>query len=459
MTRAGTLIEQLRQSFWVFPALCVLAAVAAAVALPSLDHTITLPDALVSTSDADTARSTLQLIATVAVSVAGVSFSVMVVALVLASQQLSPRVLRNFQRHPLNQAVLGVFLATAAFSLYVLAAVGDDQEKPIPELSIAMAMVLAATSLVLFVVFLHHAVRSLNASAVIRRIAQDGHQAVEGPYPAGAGEAPEDEDAANTRFRERTSILKRVDVRAPRAGYLTSVEARDIVNAATESDGQVEQHVVVGRFAVTGKLLATVWAPDEQAASLGRKVCDSFILDEERMVDDDLAFPLRQLTDVALKGLSPGINDPTTAENAMDSVADTLVRVGLEPPICQLRVDQSGTPRLLAANLSFDELVQLGFEQVRRDGVNRPSFAVRLLELLADLRENGGEVAARSSGISRQAKLIRDAASALADVKADALVVEDSYERLHGPRLENAADGLEALSLSGGGAARTGAAN
>jgi uncharacterized membrane protein len=100
------------------------------------------------------------MIATVAMTVAGISFSVIVVALVLASQQLSPRVMRSFQHHPLNQSVL---------------------EDEVPEFSITVAMILAALSLVVFVVFLHHIIRSLNASAVIRRIAAEGHEALHRP--------------------------------------------------------------------------------------------------------------------------------------------------------------------------------------------------------------------------------------------------------------------------------------
>ncbi len=134
---------------------------------------------------------------------------------------------------------------------------------------------------------------------------------------------------------------------------------------------------------------------------------------------------------MALKGLSPGINDPTTAENAMDSVADTLVRFAQREPVTALRVDEQGKPRLRAVAPSLDELVVLGFDQVRRDAANRPSFAVRLLELLADVR-HAAPAARRCDEIDRQARLIADHASSVAEEEADQRMVVETYDRLHG---------------------------
>lgn len=433
MSRALRLLERLRATFWVLPALGITVAIATAFAMPEIDKLINLPDPIVFSGTRDTARASLQIIATVAVSVAGISFSVIVVALVLASQQLSPRVLRSFQRQPLNQAVLGCFLGTAAYSLFALTGLEDSRDG-VPELTVTLAMLLAALSLGLFVVFLHHAVRSLNASAVIKRIAEDGHQAVHAPYPEGAGAAPGDEHAALATARELVARSRRRDVRAPRAGYLASVDAAAVLHAADECDGFVEQRCVIGEFALTDALLAVVWCSEQRLDELSARVERSFVLNEERLVDDDVAFPIRQLADVALKGLSPGINDPTTAENAMDSLTDTLVRLARQEPPSTLRVAESGTPRFRAAAPDLDELVRLGFDQVRRDAAGRPSFAVRLLELLDALRDAGGRRAAESRELHRQAVLIRDHATVRADIRADADFVAAAYARLHGER-------------------------
>ena len=419
-----------RETFWVLPAGGIILAIAAGLGLPRLDAHITLPDAVAISGQEDTARAVLAGIIALGVSVAGVSFSVIVVALVLASQQLSPRVLRSFQRQPLNQAVLAMLLGTATYALFVLGALNEEENNPVPEFAVTLAMAMAAASLGLFVVFLHHAVRSLNASTVIRRIAAEGHESIDDPYPTGVGTPPDDQQSAERRAAEFEEADGCVEVRAPRAGYIASVDGAKILDWATANDAFVEQRRGVGDFALTGAVLAVARFEGERRLDEG-PVADAFALEEERLVDGDIAFPVRQLADIALKGLSPGINDPSTAENAMDSVADTLVRFAQRDEIAALRLDEHGVPRLRALVPTLDKLVRLGFDEVRRDSANRPSFAVRLLELLADLRE-AAPAARASAEISRQAELIAEQAAGLADHQADQRLVMEAYDRLHG---------------------------
>lgn len=426
------LLERVRNTFWSLGAISIASAIVAALVLSSFDDSLRLPDAVSFNGSPETARAVLQMIGTVAVTVAGISFSVIVVALVLASQQLSPRVLRSFQRQPLNQAVLALFLGTAAFSLFVLGAL-DDTGDQVPELSVTVAMALAAISLGLFVVFLHHMIRSLNASAVIRRIAAEGHEAIEAPYPTEVGTPAEDRGGAEARVEELKGSLPPHEIRAPRAGYLAAVAGNRVLAAADRCDGFVEQVLAVGDFAVTGGLLARAWCPDSRARELREEAGQAFELNEERIVEDDTAFPLRQLADIALKGLSPGINDPTTAENAMNSVTDSLVRIARQPEPTMLRLAPSGTPRLRAAAPSLDDLVKLGFDQVRRHGAEQPSFAIRLLEMLAELREVGGPRAQSCTEIPFQARALRDQAIAMAEIPADEELVRTEYERLLAP--------------------------
>lgn len=426
-----TRVKQAEDAFWVVPALCIGAAIAAGLLVPLADREISLPDAVAMSGKEDTARAVLTAIIALGVSVAGVSFSVLAVALVLASQQLSPRVLRSFQRQSLNQAVLGLLLGSATYALFVLGSISDDPRRPVPELAVTLAMVLATAALGLFVVFLHHAVRSLNASVVIRRIAAEGHASVAVPYPAGSGAEPRDPAAAQEAVGDWEVAPCRVEVRAPRAGYIASVDGARLVAWATAHNAFVEQRRGIGSFVVTNAVLAVVRCHDRAGIDV-REVDRAFRLEEERVVDGDIAFPIRQLVDIALKGLSPGINDPTTAENAMDSVTDTLVRFAQrDEPVGALRVDGDGVPRLRAIAPDLGDLVTLGFEQVRRDAASRPSFAVRLLELLRDLRESA-PIAEHCPEIDRQAELIAEEAGTRADHQADQRLVVETYERLHG---------------------------
>lgn len=432
MTRLQTVAGRIRHTFWLVPAAGIVVGLALGLILPAIEHSLGLPDTLSINRDTETARGVLQALVGLAMSLAGITFSVIVVALVLASQQLSPRVLRSFERNPLNQLVLGVFLGTATYAACVLAAINEDSQDPVPVFATSFAMLLAGISLVLFVVFLHHLMRSLNASAVIRRIAAEGHEAIEDPYPRAAGRDADDERATERELNQQLDGLVRTEIRAPRAGYLASVEADQLLEIARSSDGFAEQRCAIGDFVITGGLLATVWTQDEPAPGLNEQICNRFILKEERLVDHDIAFPIRQLADIALKGLSPGINDPTTAENAMDSVADSLVRIALKDRGTLLRLDQEMVPRLRVARPSFDRLVVLGFDQVRRHAAGQPSFSVRLLELLASVRDLGGSAAAQSQAIPRQATLICEHAQSRAETDADRVLLQSAYERLYG---------------------------
>lgn len=427
-------MKRLRASgdaFWVVPALCVAGAIVAGIGIPILDSHAAAPGWLTLTKSAQTARSTLGTVVTLGVSVAGVSFSVIAVALVLASQQLSPRVLRSFQRQRLNQVVLGALLATATFALFAQARVGRGAEaqQAVPEISVLVALASAAVALVLFVAFLHDAVRSLNASVVIRRIAAEGHAAIAAPYPEGAGDPPRDPEAVARAVAERRSRAACLEVRAPRAGYVAEVDGAALVAWARAHDAFVDQRRPVGAFVVTGGLLALVHADDPSAVDV-REASALFRIDEERVVEGDVAFPIRQLVDIALKGLSPGINDPTTAENAMDSVTDTLVRFASCEPVEPVRVDRGGVPRLCALAPTLGDLVMLGFDQVRRDGASRPSFSLRLLELLNDLRA-AAPAAARCAEIDRQVELIISDAAARARTDDDRRLLFEASERLH----------------------------
>jgi uncharacterized membrane protein len=431
MSRWRTVLEQVRHSFWVVPAAGIALGAVLGLLAPGVDGHLRLPDAVSFSGDTETARAVLGAIVALTVSVAGISFSVIVVALVLSSQQLSPRVLRSFQRNPLNRIVLALFLGTAIYAVVVLSAVNGDESDRVPEFATSVAMVLAAFSLAFFVVFLHHILRSLNASVVIRRIASEGQAATEAPYPQGAGHDATDLESAERTLRELQRGGIRNEIAARRAGYLATVQAGRLVEIAAGADAFVQQRATIGEFVLTGAPLATVWTRDEPDDAFVERVRAAFLLNEERIVDHDIAFPIRQLADVALKGLSPSVNDPTTAENAMDSVADSLLRASNQDWGTELRLDAEQAPRLAVSRPSFDELVALGFGEVRRDAAQRPAFSVRLLELLAQLAELGGEPAQRSEEVQRQAMLVRDHAAAVAETDADRRLVEDAYDRLH----------------------------
>lgn len=402
-------LEVLRRSFWFLPSLALVVGGGLGYGLPVVDEALQADVFLVELDRPDNARGLLETIATVTVSVAGIAFSVTVVALTLASQQLGPRVLRTFQANRLAQTTLALFLGTFAYSLVVLTSLGTRGEEGVPQISVTAAILAAAASFALFVAFIHDIVESLQASTLIRRIAADGHAAIERRFPGDIGAEPSDRSAARSEADSLVAASSGVEVRAPRAGYVQRLDGEGLLSAAIRHDAVVVQRVKLGDFVLTGGVLAEAWPGGETDADAAcAEIGAAFHLGDERTVVQDVAFPVRQLADVALRGLSPSLNDPTTAENAMGSVADTLVRFARANRPCEVRIAGDGRPRFVALAPDLDNLVHLGFDQVRVSAAGMPTMPGRLLDLLGQIEAVAREHGASTAEAEHQARLIRE---------------------------------------------------
>ena len=422
----STLRDVLRRSFGFLPAVGILAGLVLGFVLPVVDRALRIDFGIFSFTERDSARSLLETIASVTVSVAGVGFSVTIVAFTLASQQLSPRVLRTFQANRLSQVTLAVFVGSFVYCLVLLSALGDD----IPDLAMVFAIVLVIAAFALFVAFIHDIIGSLEPSTLIRRIATDARTAVAGRYPARVGEDPADVDAAE-REAEALMLTEAVAVRAARAGFLVSVEGDALITAAREHEGIVRQRAQIGDFVITGSVLAEAWSGSD-APGLAASVRGAFRQEDERTIVQDVAFPIRQLSDVALKGLSPSLNDPTTAENAIDSLTDTLIVFIRTKSPPRVRVDRDGRPRLVARAPALGDLVRLGFEQVRVKAASYPVVAGRMLFLLGELRREARDNRLDDAEILRQARLIAEGPAGETPTEADVEGVREAHRRFEG---------------------------
>lgn len=413
--------DELRASFGFLPGLAMLVGIALGVGVPAVDGALDLQVTLFAFEDPESARSLLSTIATVTVTVAGLAFSVTVVGLTLASNQLSPRVLRTFRGDRTSQVTLAVFLGTFLYCVVVLVRLGaGDTADAVPSLSVSLAIVLAVVAFGLFAKFISHIIGMLQPSSVIAVISDDGRRSIDHRFPAGIGEEPDDPAeafaAADRRMRSQVPRL----VRAEGSGYLTLMRGQALVGAAASCDGLVRQVAPLGDYVVRGDVLAEVWCGDGLAGDdLAGRVSGAFDLGPQRTVVQDVAFPIRQLADIALKGLSPGVNDPTTAENALDVLTVLLVRFAESDQPSNVRVDGDGRPRLVARAPDLDDLARLGFEQVRVFAAGYPVVSVRMLELLERIRR-----AARAAGLPhgevlRQAGLLRAGAGDQLPTAAD----------------------------------------
>ena len=378
--RLRTAAEHLRGSLWFLPSIFVVAAIMLAEVARVLTPAQSPAAAGMLLVDVDGARSLVATIAGSVITVTGLVFSLMVVSLQLASQQFSPRLLRTFLRDRGTQVVLGVFLATFAYSLTVLRSIRSVPEPFVPPVAVAGTFVFALASVIALVYFIHHATVEIRVDTMMRDVARETLDTIAYVYPNPQSSQP----ATPVPHTPPGAAL----VRASASGFLQDVSLEALAAAARDEDLVVRLHVPVGEYVVEGTPLLWVWhatgepPADDTVLRVRPALFSAVQVGHERTIQGDVAFGLRQLVDIAAKALSPAINDPTTAVHAVDRLAGLLcVLAGrrLEPRIA---LDHDGSARAVVPSRTFDEFLDLACGQIRRYGAGEPAVTMSLLKLL-----------------------------------------------------------------------------
>ena len=377
-TRLGAWWHGLQDNLWPVPALATAIAVAAAFLMVRLDRSLvargqTGPDWLFG-AGVSGAREVLSAIAGTMVTVTGVVFSITIVALQLASSQFTPRVLRTFTGDRGNQLVLGVFIATFTYALLVLRTVReapDDRGEPfVPAASVTLAIVLAVVCIGFLIYYISHAANSIRASVIIDRAARDTLGLVDELFPADVGRS-----AASPAHAPDSSAAPAPTVHATAGGYLQHIDESALLRFAEQGDLVVRVEPLIGAFVLPGATLASVWPATTLSPRVERAIRGALVLGPERTVRSDIEFGLRQLADIAVKALSPGINDPTTALLCVDRLAEILVRIAHRERPAETRSGEDGRPRLILHGPPFAHLVQTAFGQIRHYGAGDAAVA------------------------------------------------------------------------------------
>jgi len=401
---------RLRNSLWFIPGLWVIGAGLLAFVMTWLDSVTpdfdrSLP--LVFGGGPDGARSVLSSIAGSTITVAGVTFSITIVALQLASSQFSPRVLRDFMRDRVSQSVLGSFIGAFFYALLVLRSIRSaDETGPefVPSLAVTTAIVLAVVAVVMLIYFIHHISTRIQVSSIVGGIASATERAFE----------RQDDPDADGGARVHRSDAELPDgeaqaVAAAQPGYLQLVDRDGLVDLARELDLVLRLEVAPGDWVQRGAPVISVWPAASGSEQLTRRLNGCLTYGPERSLDQDPAFGLRQLVDVAVKALSPGINDPTTARDCISRVTQVLLAAGRAGQPRTQHTDDEGRLRLVERSRGFAELVSLGFDEIRHHGTRIPEVAIALGDALRAL---GALLPpALHPPLAAQAALLREAAA------------------------------------------------
>ena len=387
-TRLRTLAEALHATFWVIPVLMTLAAITLSFVLVTLDEAVREPTLAqvgwLWNGGPEGARALLSTVAGSMITVAGVVFSVTIVALSLASSQFGPRLLRNFMRDTGNQIVLGTFIATFVYCLLVLRTVrGVATQEFVPSIAITGGVVLAVLSLGVLIYFIHHVSASIQVTHLITAVSHDLLRAIDRLFPEtlghGASEPPRSQHTPPPEACGRETRT----VHASRSGYVQAIDSDGLMQLATAHDLRLHVTHRPGHFVVQGTALVTVWSGGPVDASPAEQIQNTFILGAERTLTQDVEFAVDQLVEVAVRALSPGINDPFTAMACVDRLGEALCRLAERVLPSPDRYDAHGTLRVIADPITFAELTDAAFTKIRQYGRSSAAVTIRLLETLA----------------------------------------------------------------------------
>ncbi len=385
--RLLNLWESLRTSFWFLPAVMTALAVALSFLTVYIDRRIG-SDAnifgFIYSGGPEGARLVLSTIAGSMITVAGVTFSITIVALTLASSQFGPRLLRNFMHDTGNQVVLGTFIAAFAYCLLVLRTVHTEEgEYFIPSVSVAVAVVLALAGIAVLIYFIHHVSASMQADQIILAVYNELEEKMRRLFPEEwRDDLGESVDGEAQRQVEEGKYPQSIYVNVKSSGYIQAVNQYTLLNIAVRNDLLVLLPHRPGDFVAAGITLITAKGKEEIGESIARQLENTVIVGSQRSPEQDPEFAVRQLVEIAVRALSPGINDPYTAISCIDRLGSALCLLcGREFPLPYL-YDDEGKLRVISKPVTFTGVVNSAFDQIRQYGRSSATVAIRLMEAL-----------------------------------------------------------------------------
>lgn len=440
-------LDQLRSSYWFIPGAMSIGAIVLAFAATALDAQMGTKwlKALswIATNDASGAREILGTIAGSMITVAGVVFSITIAAVSYASGQYGPRLLTNFMRDQANQVTLGTFIATFLYCLLVIRAVhgpddamaggaeaGDGSGAFVPQIAVLIGMALAVCSIAVLIYYIHHVPRSIHISYVIADIGKDLERKILARFPQTIGrDIPNTESLQEAErdipvpFREgggasEGPLREHVEhIAALNDGYIQAIDDRTMLKIATDHDLVLRLRYRPGHFVYADRTLIEAWPAANVTADVERRLRRSYVHGTERTPVQDVQFLVDELAEIAIRALSPGVNDPFTAISCLNWLGAAVVRLSRQKLPDRLRYDDAGDLRVIADPQTFAGFVELGFGRMRPYVAADPNAA---LHMMATLGEVGAAVA---TGPGR--RVLHEQAERLLEAAAVAMPAHD----------------------------------
>lgn len=445
-------LSEIRASYWFIPSLMVVLSILLSIATVSLDHAVgvDIPEILpgVYSNQAAGARSLLATVAGSMITVAGVTFSLTLLAVSHSTGQFGPRLLTNFMRDRGNQITLGTFIATFIYCLSVLRTVisadesssqhmGQAAEGFVPHISIFCALLLTLASVAVLIYFIHHIPESIRISHVLADVGRELLERCDTAFPKELGESQHDADALGIddpgellpdHFEELAGKMLN-----NQNGYIQAFDETGVMQTAVKYDLQIRIYSRPGDFVSEGEPLMAV-SPESKLAEAAYELRSSFAFGGHRTATSNPLFLVDQLVEVAMRALSPGVNDPLTAINCIDWLQSCLIQIANRDPIDDYRFDSNKMLRFVAHGATFGDFTRSIFDQLRPYVAGDRNAAIHMMKMI-------GNVLKHCSRLERRQRLIEFADDLLAAAKhADMFAADvETLRRLREPMTEYAA--------------------
>ena len=405
----------LRGGFLVRPLIIALALGGAGALLSWLEEIFPTVSAWVpatifpSQADPQVAQVILAGIATSMMTVVSIVFAILLMTLTLASMQFSPRIIVSFAKDHVTQWTLGIFLGTFSYCLAALPATRSLPHPFAPVATVLGAMVLALACVGWLLFFIHHISQAISVSHIVDRIAKETEGVIDDimPWPHWPGRMQQ--------VKAPPPTADETPVASPESGYIRFVDTRRLLDIAKQYHVRIRVLRRVGHFVPEGIPLAMV-AKGERLGPEGKaRLQAAFDTGPTRTLQQDVEFGVLQIVDIALKAISPAVNDPTTAIGSVDQLSRIVIRYVSRQPPDEVLFDPPGVIRVSLGWIQFPRLLDAAFEQIRMYAKTDLAVSLRLLRALGDIAASTPDPEYRKILVDRGSRVVMGCAEKLGE--------------------------------------------
>lgn len=416
-------------NLWVAPVLMSVGALGLFAVTRRLDQTWDasssgVPEFLITRSPADAALILSALVAAVATALALV-FSTSILTFSLASTQLGPRLIRRFMRDPVTQVTLGAFLSTLIYCVLTIATVRTGTPDGVPAVSVSTSIVLTLSCFGLLVYYVHRVASTIQAPNVVASVVGQLSVGLEelDSYLPGVPRCRNGAETAALRARARADGRA---IPSLATGYVDLLDHPRLLHAADSAGAVLVLERRPGQFVVAGQAIAHV-LPADAPSSIDRVTVEAIEIGPARTLRQDVEFAIAQVVEIAIRALSPAINDTYTGLTCVDWLGDALVKLGREPLDTGGWANDADEVRLVVPPLHFDRLLKGAFDLIRQAGADSPAVLIRILDAVTSMAPMVR--AEHRPALRAQADIVIETARVSGLVSGDLADVDERYQR------------------------------